>query len=435
MKEKFITSTIILLIGGLITKVLGMIIKIVLSRLMSTEGIGLYMLILPTFTLFINLAQMGFPVAISKLVAQDNKNNKKIFSSILPLSIIVNILLMGIIVITAPYISNNLLHDKRCLYAIMAISLVIPFTTISSFFRSYFFGKEKMLPHVISNITEDIIRLILIIIGIPFFLEKGLSYCLCYVILTNIVSEVTSVLILYLFLPKKIEITRHDLKFNKLYFKDCLNIAIPNQIARIIGSIGYFLEPIILTKTLLNAGFSSKYIVLEYGILSGYVFPILLLPSFFTLAISQALLPIVSKLHTKKDYRGVKRKIQQGVFFSLLIGIPVTLSFMLLPDIFLKLIYNTTSGSNYLRMLAPIFLLQYIQSPLAFSLDAMGKSKENMKAVFLGTFIRTVLLFLLSFLKIGIYSLIIATSINIVVITIYNIIKTKTNIMDKHNNL
>ena len=82
MKEKFIISTIILLVGGFLTKVLGMIIKIVMTRLIGTEGIGLYMMILPTFSLFIGLAQAGFPIAISKLVAEDTKNNKKIYELI-----------------------------------------------------------------------------------------------------------------------------------------------------------------------------------------------------------------------------------------------------------------------------------------------------------------------------------------------------------------
>ena len=75
MKEKFIISTIILLIGGFLIKILGMIIKIVMTRLMGTEGIGLYMMILPTFSLFIALAQAGFPIALSKLVAEGDKNN------------------------------------------------------------------------------------------------------------------------------------------------------------------------------------------------------------------------------------------------------------------------------------------------------------------------------------------------------------------------
>lgn len=421
MKEKFITSTLILLIGGFLTKILGMIIKIIMTRLMGTEGIGLYMLILPTFSLFISLAQMGFPIAISKLVAEDTKNNKKLFFSCLPISIIVNVFLMFIIIIIAPYLSTNLLHDKRCLYGVLAISLVIPLTTLSSICRSYFFGKQKMLPHVISNLTEDVIRLLLIIIGIPLIIKKGLDYAVCYVILVNIVSELVSILILFFFLPKGVKITKKDIKPNFFYLKDSLDIAIPNTTSRIIGSIGYFLEPIILTSSLLYVGYTSKFIVTNYGIITGYVLPILLLPSFFTIAISQALLPVVTKLYIKKDYKETKRKIRQGIFFSLIIGIPVTVLLMVFPECFLSLLYNTTKGSTYLRFLAPFCLFQYIQAPLSFSLDAIGRSADNMKATLIGTIIRILLLFLLAFLKIGIWSLIISTSINILVITFYNV--------------
>lgn len=425
MKEKFILSTIILLIGGFLTKILGMIIKIVMTRLMGTEGIGLYMMILPTFSLFIALAQAGFPVAISKLVAEDNKNNKRLVFSLIPLSLLINVVLMIVIIIIAPFLSTNLLHDKRCLYGILAISVVIPLTSLSSICRSYFFGKEKMLPHIISNLSEDIIRLILIIIGVPFVIQKGLDYAVCYVILTNIISELTSILILFFFIPKNAKITKQDLIPSKVYIKDSLNISIPNTAGRLIGSIGYFLEPIVLTSSLLYVGYSNKFIVNEYGIISGYVLPILLLPSFFTLAISQALLPVVSNLYSKKDIRGTKRKIKQGIFFSLLIGIPVTVLLMVYPELLLKLIYNTTEGVKYIRFLAPFCLLQYIQAPLSFSLDAMGRSADNMKATLYGTISRTSLLFLLSFLKIGIWSLIISTSINIIIVTSYNFFKVK----------
>ena len=97
MKEKFIISTIILLIGGLLTKLLGMIIKIFMSRLMGVEGLGIYMLILPTFSLFIALAQFGFPTALSKLIAEDSKNNKRLFFSLIPISLVINIILIILI--------------------------------------------------------------------------------------------------------------------------------------------------------------------------------------------------------------------------------------------------------------------------------------------------------------------------------------------------
>ena len=88
MKSKFVKSTIILMIGGLITKILGMVIKIITNRLIGTEGLGVYMLITPTFMLLIAIAQLGFPIAISKLVAEDKSNNKNLVFSTFPITII-----------------------------------------------------------------------------------------------------------------------------------------------------------------------------------------------------------------------------------------------------------------------------------------------------------------------------------------------------------
>ncbi len=425
MKEKFIKSTIILLIGGLITKFLGMFIKITMSRLIGTEGLGLYMLILPTFSLFIGISQFGLPIALSKLVAEDTKNNKKLLFSIIPLSLIINIALIIIIIIISPFLATKLLHNKDTYYALLAIAIVIPFTSISSITRSYFFGKQKMLPHVTSNITEDIIRLIIMIIGIPYFLPKGISYTVCFIVLSNVISEISSILVLFLFIPKNFKIQKNDLIPSKTYIKESLSIGIPNTTGRFIGSVGYFLEPIILTSVLLHTGYSSQFITREYGILSGYVMPLLLLPSFFTMAISQALLPVVSKEYARNNIYSVKKKIKQGIMFSLLIGIPTTILFMLIPEIFLKLIYHTNEGTTYMKILAPICLFQYIQAPLSSSLDAMGKSKDVLVSSTLGMLTRTIFLLLFSLFKIGIYGLIIAIAVNVILVTFYSLKQVK----------
>ena len=392
---------------------------------MGTEGLGLYMMVLPTFSLFIGLGQFGLPTALSKLIAEKKKNNIRLFFSILPISIIINIILIITILLIAPVLSKNLLHDPRCYLPILAIAVVIPFTSLSSICRSYFFGKERMAPHVISNLVEDIVRLSLMIIGIPFFLPKGLEYAVCFIILSNTISEFASIVILLIFLPKKVQIKKRDLIPKKDYMKESLSIGIPNTTGRLIGSIGYFLEPILLTTTLLSIGYSNKYITTEYGILSGYAMPLLLLPSFFTMAISQALLPVVSREYAKRNYESVKRKIKQAIYYSLLIGIPVTIFFIFLPEIPLQLIYHTTEGTNYIRFLAPICLFQYIQSPLSSSLDAMGKSKDGMTATLLGQIVRLTFLVLLSLLKIGLWGLIIAISLNVLVVTFYSIKKVR----------
>lgn len=424
-KNKFIKSTIILIIGGFITKMIGMLIKIITTRNLGSEGIGLYMLIMPTFSMFIALSQLGLPVAISKLVAEEKRNNKRILSSSIPLSLLVNILIFIFISILATYLSNNLLHDNRTKLAIISIAFVLPFISLSSIARGYFFGKQKMLPHVISNITEDIVRLLILIIGIPISLKKGIEYALSFIILSNIASELTSILILYFFLPKNFVIRKEDIKIDKLNVKDLLSIGIPTTIGRFIGNIGYFFEPILITTIMLKLGFNNTYIVSEYGIISGYVMPLLTLPSFFTSAISQALIPVVSKNYANNNLKETKRKIKQALFFSLLIGIPATIIFITIPEIPLKIIYNTNEGINYIRFLAPICLLLYIQSNLASSLQAMGKAKDSLKGTTIGMITRLLGLFIFLNLKLKLWSLVFAQSLSIMLVTCFDAYKVK----------
>ncbi len=413
------------MLGGAITKILGMIIKIVTNRLIGVEGLGVYMLITPTFMLLIAIAQLGFPIAISKLVAEEKNNNKNLVFSSLPISLTINIIIMIILLFSSSYISNNLLHDKRTLYAIRSIGFVLPFISISSILRGYFFGKQRMFPHIISNVTEDAVRLITIIISVPIALKKGIESAVSFIVLSNIVSELSSILVLFFFLPKNFKITKEDISPNKKNIKDILNISIPTTGSRLIGNIGYFLEPIILTFFLLKTGYANTYIVKEYGILNGYVMPMLLLPSFFTLAISQALIPIVSKSYSDNNIIYVKKKIKQSILFSSLIGIPATIIFILIPEIPLKLIYNTTSGSTYMKYMAPICLLYYFQAPLSSSLQAMGKAKDSLKGTIIGVSVKLIILAIGCNLKIGLWGLVISTCANIIVVTIYDLRRVK----------
>ncbi|MDD4608401.1 MAG: polysaccharide biosynthesis protein [Bacilli bacterium] len=415
-KNKFIKSTIILIIGGFITKLLGMIIKVTMTRLLGTEGIGIYMMIIPTFSLLIALAQLGLPVAISKLVSEDKKNNKNLIFSSLPITLTINTIIIVVLIFSSKYIANNLLHDSRCYYALMAMGFVLPFISISSILRGYFFGKQQMFPHVLSNIIEDIVRLIILVVGIPIFLVKGIEFAVAFIILSTIISELTTIIIFFFFLPKNFKLKKEDIKPSNI--PDILRISLPTTGSRLIGNIGYFFEPIILSFVLLSIGYSNTFIISEYGIINGYVMPLLFLPSFFASAVSQALIPVVSRSYSNKFYKHTRDRIIQAIIISLTIGIPITLFFTFASEYSLNLIYNTSEGVKYLKVLAPIFILYYIQSPLVSSLQAMGKAKSALYTTLVSVFIRTISLFALSYLKIGLWGLVISISINIIFVTI-----------------
>ncbi len=423
-KNKFIKSTIILLIGGFMTKILGMLIKIITTRIIGSKAIGVYMLLMPTFNLFITLAQAGFPIAISKIVAENKSNNKKVVFTTIFISFIITTFLLLLLVVIDPYLCK-FLHNKDLYYPIIAIGLTLPFISLSSIIRGYFFGKENMLPHVISNLVEQIIRILLSILILPKLITYGIQMTITTLILFNIISELTSIIVLYFYLPKKICITKDTIKPSFEIAKDVLNISLPTTGSRIIGTIGYFFEPILLTTFLILNGYKNTYITYEYGIITGYVMPLLMLPSFFSMAISQSILPVISNayVNNKKEY--IKNKIKQAIYFSLSIGIIFTIFIMIYPEFFMKLIYNTTEGINYIRIIAPFFLFYYIQVPLTSVLQAVNKAKEAMMSTLVGIIIKLILIITLSYLKIGLYPLIIATIINIIYVTIFNYKKVK----------
>ena len=413
----FIKSTLILLLGGFLSKFLGFILRIIITREIGTTGIGIYSLLGPSMAILNTLAIFSYPTAISSLIAKRNSNTKKIMFSIIPVSILINIGIILITILIAPFLSKYLLKEPILYYPIICIGLTLPFIGLSSIIKSYYWGHQNMGPYILSNIVEQIVRIILLVIWVPKLIKVSLMITISIIILVNIISETSSIIVMILFLPKGIHIKKEDLRIDKSSVKDVMNISIPSTSSKIIGSLFYFFEPIIITNILLYVGYSKAFIINEYGIINGYALSLLLLPSFFTQSMSTSLIPELSKHYSLKNYKKCIKRIKQIVLISLSIGFISTLVIYLFPDKLLYLLYHTTEGVNYIKILSPFILLYFIEIPLNNALQTLNKAKTVMKITVFGEIIRTISLIIFSFFKIGLYSLVIAIILNLITST------------------
>lgn len=418
MKNKFFKSTLILMIGALFTKLLGFIIRIIFTRTVGIDSINLFSLIMPTYSLLITLASLGLPLAISNLVAENKTGSKKILFSIIPATLLINLLLIIIIFITAPFIANILLNNKDAYYPIISIAFVIPFVSLSSIIRGYFFGKQKMTPHTLSNIIEQLFRLLLIIIFLPKILQYGTILTVSVYILFNILSEIVSIVVFLIFAPKNFTIKKSDLKPDIKVVKDIMSIAIPTTSSRIIGNIGYFFEPILLTFSLTLIGYTSKFVLNEYGIYNAYVLPLLTIPSFFVLALNTSLVPEISKNRNNKKI--IKKRLKQSLILSFIIGLISNILVFIFTKDLLNIIFDTTKGIEYIKFLAPFFVFLYLEGPLASTLQALNYAKYTMTVTIVTTIIKLLTLFIFSLMHIGLYGLLISEIINIFLILYLN---------------
>ena len=418
MKNKFLQATFILMIGGLVTKLLGFGIRIIYTRMVGSDAINLYSLVMPTYSLLLTIATLSLPVVISKLISEHKTKSLKILSSATAITLILNAIVIFIIYFTKDFIAITLLNDERCSVLLMSMALTFPFVSLSSILKGYFYGKQKMVPHTISNILEQIVRIFLIFLIIPGLVEKGIVYSVMGLILISIASELASILTFLFFLPKKFKITKQDLKPDMKTTKEILSISIPTVSGRLIGNVGFFFEPILLTNILLFAGYSMDFILNEYGAYNAYTISLLSMPSFFIVAISSSLLPEISKYYYHKNYTMVKRRLKQAITLSFIVGVIFSTFIYFFREPLLSTLYNTTKGSEYIEILAPFFVLFYLEGPLQSVLQAIGKAKTTMFITLAAVIVKLLSMSILSLCHIGMYSLVIAEIIDIFIIVI-----------------
>ena len=418
-KNLFIKSTLILILSGFLTKMLGFIIKVVYTRIIGEYGISLFTIATPTYSLLLTISTLAIPISISKLVSENKGRSIRILTSATFLILSINFLLILIIFLTKDFIATNLLKEPLASPILMAFSLTLPFVSISAVLKGYFAGKQNMVPHATSNILEQIVRLIIIVTILPILMKKSVMYAVLGLILLTILSEISSIIVFLFFLPKHINY-KTNLLPSKKHTKDILNISLPTVSSRIIGNIGYFLEPIILTNLLLFSGYTNAYILREYGAYNAYSLALLTMPGFFIAAISTSLLPEISKFHGERNSSMVKRRIKQSLLFALLIGTFFSFIIFTFRDKLLFTLYNTTNGSDYIKILAPFFVLFYLEGVLTSALQALGHAKITMNITLWGVILKLLVMAILSLCHIGIYSLVIAEIINILFVVLIN---------------
>lgn len=410
-----IKNIIILLVSGAIAKVLGMIGKIIYTRIAGINVVGLYTMITPTFMLIISLTQFSFPISISKISAEGKYKNNDLLKNAYIIGVIINVILIIVVLFSSTLIAN-MLHNKALAPAIMSIAFIIPFVTISSIQRGFLHGKEDMLPASVTNVTEEIVKIILIISLPPIAIAKSNVTAVIFIVLFNVITELSNILIMQQSINKKY-VKKEKSYFNIKIIKEILNISIPTTLVRLISSLGFFLEPIILTNTLLSTGFSSNYITLEYGVINSYIIPLLSMPSFFSLSIASALLPNITKAYANKRYKEFNSKLLKLLFLSMMVGGICLAIIMIFPEPILKLVYSVNFGINYIYLIGPFFLILYMQPTLSVALQAMGKTNKLFITSTISMVLKYTVLFVFGKLGFGMNALIFSIITGIIVTT------------------
>jgi stage V sporulation protein B len=427
-KLNFIQGAFILTLTNLVTGVLAFIFRILLSRSIGAEGVGVYQLVLPLYTLFITLVSGGVTTAVSKLIAeQQAKYNLKNMHKIVTICCILfgtwSILIATILSFNASFVAQYILKDVRTLYSIIIFTPAIVFISISAIIRGYFFGLQDVNPPALIDVAEKIVRLGGLILAVKIMLPYGIAYVCAGAMLAMAVGELVSLLLLVFTYAKKRHHAAKSISIDSTYtiINRVLTNAIPLSVSGALMTIMDMLCAIIVPTQLIAAGFNKHSALSLYGELTGMAMPLLFFPFVIIVSLSITLVPAITAAHTARNWKVLNYQCYNSIKIAAVLGFGSTALFSTFPHQLSELLFKSSHAGNLLFWLSLGSTFQFLQFTMFAISNGLGLQRKVLGYSIINMFILIICAYILIPMpKINIYGYIIGFNLSTIFVVIKN---------------
>ncbi|MBA5851975.1 polysaccharide biosynthesis protein [Clostridium sp. cel8] len=344
IKQSLMKGTFILGMSGMICKFLGLFFRWPLQMLIGDQGVGYYQMSFPLYMFFIAAAS-GIPVAISKMVSESYATENyvvviQIFRKAMLLMFILGTGFTALLLIFSRPIIHFLRWDNKSYYSLVAIAFAPMFISIMSAFRGFFQGLQNMNYTAVSQVIEQIGRVV-VGVGLAYlFLPKGIEYSAGGAALGAAAGGLFGGIYLvkkYFYVRKEIHVANPP--DNPKILDRLLYIAIPVSIGAAVNSIMSLIDSALVPQKLLEAGFTYTQSTILYGQLTGKAFILINVPLTLSVALCSSIVPIIAEYHILNKKFELASKIDMAFKLSTVIAIPSMLGLYTLAHPILELLF------------------------------------------------------------------------------------------------
>ncbi|MBQ4494259.1 MAG: polysaccharide biosynthesis protein, partial [Selenomonadaceae bacterium] len=388
--EKFIKGTFILTIASFVVKVIGALNWILISRILGGEGMGIYMLAFPAYFFALTLSQAGVPVAVSIITAErvalnDIFGAKRVFHISLVMMLFTGIFFSVLTYFSAQWLIDwQFIRDPRAYMSVVALSPTIFFVTFLASSRGYLQGWQRMTPTAVSQIVEQIFRVITMIVLADLLLPWGLDYAAAGASLGALAGAVTGLIVLVYFhikLNREIDATYgKDLKPlpetqnepTLAIIKRIFKLALPVSAASIMLPVVSNLDLMIVPQRLEVAGYSVRQATELFGYLTGMAVPLVNLATILTASLAVSIVPAISEARALKDTARIFRQTAAAVRISNFVCFPAFVIVFFLATPIATLIYNAPGAGPAVMISAVSIILLGLHQVSTGVLQGLG---------------------------------------------------------------
>ena len=399
-KLTLLKNAMILTITSFILRTFGIVIRSYMSNKIGAEGMGLYQLIISIYVLATTFVTAGIMAAVIRFITdaiarrEGNSKIKKIMQKSIMISLFISFIAIIIFLLLAKPISLYWLKDERCIISIKILVCALPFISVSSCVKGYFLAKRKVMMNSLSQLFEQIVRIILIFIFLEFYINTNLEKICMYIILSDIISEIAACILIYLRYKREMKSVTSLRKDSSFKLSEFFQISFPIAINKYMTSILRTIENILIPNQLALYTMSREVSLSQFGYLKGMALPLIFFPASFLSAISTLLMPEASEASALKQKNKIKKLVEKTFQFTLACAIVIACIFFLYSKEIGHIFYSTDEIAYYIKYLAPLIPFMYMESAITGMMQGLNQQKKSLKYNVIDSIIRISLIWI-----------------------------------------
>lgn len=377
-------ATLIITIFSVLTRALGFVLRIILSRALGAETLGYYQVAMSVFSVLMTFVASGIPLVVSRSVAYkkqagDSRGaNASVTAGLivtLSISIVVSLILYIFPQILTAVFKNDV-TTKIVLYALPAVVA----SAIYCVLRSALWGERKFFAMSFTEFFEQAVRIVLCFILFMPGVLPGISLGEKASLSLSIACIMSCLLVIVLYFALKNKFAS-PLKALKPLLKGSMPITAVRSVSSIVTS----LISLIIPARLMLAGLSETQAMAEFGMVMGMAFPLIMIPGTLISSLAVALVPEISSKadniddkSSVRDFDGLKSHVNLAINLSVAISMVFVPAFMVLGSPICEILFGSASAGIYVSRASIIIIPMGISQITSSLLNSMGLEVKSL---------------------------------------------------------
>ncbi len=404
-RTSFIKGTIILVAAGLVVRGFGFFYRIYLSNLIGSEGMGLFQLISPVYSLVILTLTAGISIAVSRLVAREYarkhyENLGRITICAFSMVVAAGTAVSVVFYFNIDFITGVVLKDSRTYFSMLFLLPCIPVIAAASALKGYFYGIQDMVPTALSQVVEQIVKISMVMAAAGYVMRLGLEYACAVAVIGMALGEIANLAVVFFIFRSRMKKSKTTRKKRGLMRKrrilgEIIKISVPVSFNRLITSGMGAVEFILIPRMLLAGGMDYTSSIELYGKLTGMAMPLIFFPALVTSSMATTLVPAVSEAVSLKRYRMANYRITRAIQLSFILGFVSTAVFLTFSGMISDIVYRKEDVGDILYLLAFTCVFIYLHQTMLGIMNGLGKQTASLRNSVIGNAIRIAFVVLL----------------------------------------